>query len=167
MAGMTFEIELKFRISAGRLAAVRRAVATRTARTLPLAAIYLDSADQRQAQARVALRLRREGAAWVQTLKAEGANDLRRLEHNLALGDALETPAWDIARHHGSEAGARLRQVLADALAPTLGERYATDIVPTQRVLRSGGARIELALDEGWISAGAQRLAAGGLRAGV
>ena len=159
MAGMTIEIELKFRISAGRLDAVRRAVATRTARTLPMAAIYLDSADQGLAQARVALRLRREGAVWVQTLKAEGANDLQRLEHNVALGDAAETPAWDIARHQGSEAGARLCRVLADAPATTLGERYATDIVRTRRVLRSGGARIELALDEGWIRAGKRRLA--------
>ncbi len=153
------ETELKFRIPAGRLAAVRRAVATSTARAVPLAAVYLDTADERLAGARVALRLRREGATWVQTLKAEGASDMQRLEHNVALGDWPVAPAHDIARHDGTEAGERLRQVMGDAAASTLGARYATDIQRTQRVLRSGGARIELALDQGWISAGAQRLA--------
>ena len=39
MRSMTIEIALKFRIPAGRLAAVRRAVATPTARTVPLAAV--------------------------------------------------------------------------------------------------------------------------------
>lgn len=151
------EIELKFRIPAERLAAVRRAVATRTARTLPLAAVYLDTADRRLARARVALRLRREGAVWVQTLKAEGADAMQRLEHNVALGESAVAPALDISRHDGTEAGKRLRQALGDTAASTLGSRYATDIQRTQRVLRSGGARIELALDEGWISAGGQR----------
>ena len=159
MRGMTIEIELKFRIPAGRLAALRRAVATSTARTVPLAAVYLDTADERLAQARVALRLRREGAVWVQTLKAEGASDLQRLEHNVALGDSPVAPALDIGRHGGTAAGERLRLALGVAEASALGARYATDIQRTRRVLRSGGARIELALDEGWISAGGQRLA--------
>ena len=153
------EIELKFRIPAGRLAAVRRAVATSTARTVPLAALYLDTADERLAGARVALRLRREGVAWVQTLKAEGASDMQRLEHNVALGDGPVVPAHDIGRHDGTAAGERLRQVLGDTAASTLSPRYTTDIQRIQRVLRSGDARIELALDEGWISAGVQRLA--------
>ena len=45
-----------------------------------LAARYLETADGDLARARVALRLRLEGDAWVQTLKAEGRVALQRLE---------------------------------------------------------------------------------------
>ena len=55
-AGMGTEIELKFRIPAHRLAAVRRAVATTTAVVEPLGAVYLDTPGQHLAAARMALR---------------------------------------------------------------------------------------------------------------
>lgn len=184
MTGMSSEIELKFRIPAARLAAVRRAVATRSAVLEPLVAVYFDTPGEHLAQARVALRLRREASGWVQTLKAEGATAMQRLEHNVLLpGAGPQRPALDLARHDGSPAGAVLARVLADARAeartaaradaradaraeaPTplragasaaaLTERYATEVQRTRRVLRHGGALIELALDEGHISAGA------------
>ena len=115
---MATEIELKFRIPPGRLAALRRAVATITAQVQPLAAAYFDTPGEHLAAARMALRLRREGDAWVQTLKAEGAGPLQRLEHNAPVvaptGDT-DRPALDIARHDGTAAGAALRRLLADA----------------------------------------------------
>lgn len=157
---MTHEVELKFRIPPSRLAALRRAVATRSARQQKLAARYLETADGDLARARVALRLRLEGDAWVQTLKAEGRVALQRLEHNVALpalpGDAA--PALDLSRHDGSEAGERLREVLATARNATLREHYATAIERTWRRVRHQGALIELALDEGEIRAGARVL---------
>ena len=189
---MSSEIELKFRIPAARLGAVRRAVATRSAVLEPLAAVYFDTPGEHLARARVALRLRLEASGWVQTLKAEGATAMQRLEHNVLLPDAgPQRPALDLARHDGSPAGAVLARVLADARAdarkeartkapaealaeapaeaPTplgggaspsasaaaLTERYATEVQRTRRLLRHGGALIELALDEGHISAGA------------
>ena len=166
MRSMAFEIELKFHIPADRLAALRRAVATRAAQTLPMAAVYFDTGGQHLAKARVALRLRREGAQWVQTLKAQGAGTMQRLEHNVvvpssalpALEPGSARPALDIARHDGSDAGALLRQVLADAKGAPLVERYATEVMRTRRVLRHGAARIELALDEGQLSAGPRSL---------
>ena len=163
---MSSEIELKFRIPAARLAALRRAVVTRSAVVEPLAAVYFDTPGQHLAQARVALRLRREAGGWVQTLKAEGATAMQRLEHNVAVpglpGLPGDRPALDLARHQGSPAGAVLAQVLAKARAgtppgnspATLSERYATDVQRTRRVLRHGAALIELALDEGQIRAG-------------
>lgn len=165
MRRMATEIELKFRILPERLAAVRRAVATASAQVLPLAAAYFDTPGEHLARAHVALRLRREGAVWVQTLKAEGASAMQRLEHNVPLGAATAAgavPALDLRRHDGSQAGAALRRVLAAAGDATAGaalaERYATDIQRTRRVLRSGGAHIELALDEGVIRAGERSL---------
>lgn len=155
---MSIETELKFRIPPARLAALRRAVATRGAQVLPLAAAYVDTPGEHLARARCALRLRREGPAWVQTLKAEGANALQRLEHNVLLAPT-DTPALDIARHNGTPAGDRLQALLAAAgPGQALQERYATAVQRTHRLLRTGGAVIELALDEGEVRAGARHL---------
>ncbi|OYU73268.1 MAG: inorganic triphosphatase, partial [Burkholderiales bacterium PBB5] len=107
--------------------------------------------------ARSALRLRLEGQTWVQTLKAEGNSPLQRHEHEVVLPAGAE-PLLDLARHDGSAAGAALRRVLAGAADATLVERYATEVQRTRRLLRSGGATIELALDEGGITAGRRRL---------
>ena len=156
---MATEIELKFRIPRQRLAALHRAVATRSAHSLPLATAYFDTPGEHLARARTALRLRREADAWVQTLKAEGASPLQRLEHNVAVPGAAQ-PALDIGRHDGSAAGAALRRVLDDAGGhQPLVERYRTTVQRTRRLLRSGGARIELALDEGAVHAGGRSLA--------
>jgi inorganic triphosphatase YgiF len=154
---MAFEVELKFRIPAQRLAAVRQAVNTATARPLRLAARYVDTPGQDLARARTALRLRLEGDQWVQTLKAEGAGPLQRHEHEVLLPPGA-APLIDLARHDGSAAGKALRRLLAAAGDPPLVERYATDVLRTRRLLRSGGALIELALDEGELLAdGGQR----------
>lgn len=158
MRRMTTEIELKFRIPPDRLAAVRRAVATASARAERFAAVYVDTPGDALAHAGVALRLRREGPVWAQTLKAEGSSAMQRLEHNVALGEAPSPPALDLRRHDGTEAGAALRRVLAQAGEDALTERYATEITRTWRVLRHGGARIEVALDEGHIRAGQRSL---------
>ncbi len=165
MTAMASEIELKFQIPVQRLAALRRAVATHTAVVEPLAAVYFDTPDELLARSRVALRLRREGAQWVQTLKAEGASTMQRLEHNVALppsAPGASRPALDLGRHQGSEAGQALARVLAGAEgggdAGGLTERYATEVNRTRRVLRRGGCAFELALDEGRILAGGRVL---------
>jgi inorganic triphosphatase YgiF len=153
---MAIEIELKFRIPPARLAAVRRAVATASADQQALAAAYFDTPGQHLARARTALRLRREGDAWVQTLKTEGASAMHRLEDNVPVPDlpGQARPALDIARHDGSAAGAALRRLLAAAGPDAVpGERFATTVQRTRRRLRSGGALIELALDEGQVCA--------------
>ncbi|MES2715144.1 MAG: CYTH and CHAD domain-containing protein [Pseudomonadota bacterium] len=156
---MAIEIELKFRVPPDRLAALRRAVATASAEVQPLAAAYFDTPGEHLARARTALRLRREGQAWVQTLKAEGASSLQRLEDNVAVAGSAR-PVLDPGRHDGSPAAAVLRRLLAEAgPEQPLGERYATAVRRTRRVLRSGGARIELALDEGEVRAGDRSLA--------
>ena len=176
---MSAEIELKFRIPPGRLAALRRAVATRSAVVQPLAAVYVDTAAEHLAGARTALRLRREGQQWVQTLKAEGANPMQRFEHNVVLpaparpvapvpgaapGVATigaapgSRPTLDIHRHDGTDAGAALQRLLASAGQPPLVERFATDVLRTRRVLRRGAALIELALDEGHIHAAGRQV---------
>lgn len=156
------ETELKFQVPPERRAALRQAVATASARTTRLQAVYADTADQRLAAAGLALRLRKEGRRWVQTLKgrAEGAGGLmQRLEHEVplpGLAGAAE-PVLDPARHAATPVGDRLLALLADG-APLLPV-YRTDVRRVHRVITHAGARIELAYDRGRISAGDRVLA--------
>ena len=146
------EIELKFQVPAARLAGLRRAVATSSAVRTRLQALYVDTADGRLAGAQMALRLRKEGRHWVQTLKGRGDGLMQRLEHEVRLPPARGTPAIDPGRHAGTPAGERLAALLADG-AP-LQVVYRTEIRRTHRRLRHAGAVIEVALDEGVIVAG-------------
>jgi triphosphatase len=156
------EVELKFQVPMASRAALRRAVATRTAQRTRLQALYADTADDHLAGAGLALRLRKEGRVWVQTLKGRGDGLMQRLEHEVPLPAQRGEPALDPERHAGTPVGEQLQRVLLNA-APdqepaVLVPLYRTDIQRLHRTLSHGGARIELALDEGWILAGSQRL---------
>lgn len=162
------EIELKLMVPAAARAAVERALQAgrRTTAALPrqhLAAAYYDTPDRRLALAGMALRVRKEGAGWVQTLKAGGPNAMERLEHNVPLRVPRGThPIADPQRHADTVAGAALAAALAprdgEAQAPELVELYRTDIQRRTRQTRTGGATLELAFDEGWIVAGDRRV---------
>jgi len=146
------ETELKFQVPAHARTGLRRALATASARTLRLQAVYADTADDRLAAAGLALRLRREGRIWVQTLKGRGDGLMARPEHEVRLPAQPGTPRLDLARHAGTPAGELLATLLADGAA--LQPRYCTDVRRLLRRVRSGGATVEVALDEGRIVAG-------------
>jgi inorganic triphosphatase YgiF len=143
------EVELKFQVPAEAAAAVERAVAGASARQRRLRAEYADSDDHRLARAGLALRLRREGRRWVQTLKGRGDGIAERPEHEVVLG-AREPRRIDAARHDGTALGHTLRAALGDAALRPL---FATDITRTERELRAGPARVAVAFDRGVISA--------------
>lgn len=150
------EIEFKFCIPPERLKAVEAALRRGKVARTRLRARYFDTDDQRLAAAGIVLRLRQEGARWVQTVKATGDNALHRLEHNVDLGAAARgaAPAIEPQRHAGTPVGERLAAVLAGA---ALVERQSTDIVRLTRELRTtgggGSAVVEMALDVGRVVA--------------
>jgi triphosphatase len=161
-----FETELKFQIPQQARVAVAKAVATPAARRTRLQAVYADTADQRLAAAGFALRLRKEGRRWVQTLKgpktgskaapkepgADGPDALmQRFEHEVPRPGAAQ-PALDARLHAGTPLGDRLLALLADQ-AP-LVPVYRTDVLRVHRQVRHLGAVIELAHDHGRIIAG-------------
>ena len=80
------EIVLKLQVPAARRGAVDAAVAgTSPAPRLRLQAAYHDTPERTLAAAGLALRLRREGRQWVQTLKGRGDGLMQRLEHEVTL----------------------------------------------------------------------------------
>ena len=174
------EIELKFQVPAGQRDALEKAVAGRTpTRRVRLQAAYCDTVQRTLAQARMALRVRREGRQWVQTLKAATADGMTRLEHNVPLGVGMGmgagagagasagAPQADPALHAGTAAGDRLRTALASARGSAGGDApgeplvvlFQTDILRRTRVQRTSLGSVELALDSGSITAGASKLA--------
>jgi triphosphatase len=151
------EVELKFQVPPASRAAVQRAVATAAAATTRLRAQYLDTPDRRLAAAGVALRLRLEGRTWVQTAKAAGPGLATRLEHEVRLPRQAGVPTVDISRHDEAPALAGVLRAALQGAAP-LQVVFETDVRRTHRVLRSAGAAVELALDQGHIAAAGQRV---------
>jgi inorganic triphosphatase YgiF len=149
------EIELKFQVPAARRMAVQRAVATATARRTRLQAIYFDTAALALARADLALRLRKEGRVWLQTLKGRDGL-MSRLEHDVSLPAQTGVPALDVTRHAGTPAGDALAAVLATLPggAAELQPLYRTDVTRLHRLVRHGGAVVELAYDRGRLMAG-------------
>ena len=147
------EIELKFLVPAAARAALRAEMARGAAppQRISLAAMYLDTSDRRLAKSGIAWRLRREGRCWVQTLKAGGAHALERFEHEVNRADA----SHDASLHAGSPIGDKLIATLRDAQADgaELGVRFQTEVRRTTRTLRTRGAVVEVAFDEGQLLA--------------
>ncbi|RDI28772.1 adenylate cyclase [Pseudacidovorax intermedius] len=148
------ETEFKFHIPTERLAAVEVDLRQGAVQRTRMQARYFDTPGGALAAAGMALRLRKEGRRWVQTVKAAGHGLLQRLEHNADLGPARATDLLqpDLLRHQGTPVGERLVQVL-QAAGEDLVETYATDIWRLTRDMRHEGARVELALDVGKIVA--------------
>ena len=151
------EIELKFVVPPEREAAVERAMRAAGARRVRLVAHYHDTAGGDLARHGIALRLRREGRSWVQTVKAVGKNRVARIEHNVALGRAAGgAPAIDVHRHDGTAAEALLRAALeaAGGLEARLLPRCGVEVQRLIVDVALPGAVIEVALDQGRLVAG-------------
>lgn len=151
------EIELKLQVPAGQRAAVDAAVAGAvSAPRLRLQAAYLDTPGRTLAGAGLALRLRREGRQWVQTLKGAGDDGMTRAEHNVPRGAAAAMPAIEPALHAGTAVGDRLLALLG--AGADLQALFRTDIRRRVRALAvrlpgQPASRVELAFDHGRILA--------------
>lgn len=166
------EIELKFQIPQGALAAVKAELATLTGGQAPeqkLQAAYFDTIDRKLAKARAALRVRQEDDDWVQTLKAAGANAMTRLEDNQASKAFApgETIQPDLSLHQPEAVRQALMRDLGwqpdqDPKGEHLGliQLYRTDMQRLRAQASNAGTmpqqagRVEIALDLGLIAAG-------------
>jgi inorganic triphosphatase YgiF len=139
------EQELKLHVPMASRAGVERELKQAGAERLSLHAMYFDTPGRELARARVAIRLRREGRNWVQTLKMPGANAITRVEMN----HPRPGPILDLSVYAGTE--------VQDALASIkgqLGLRYETDVVRLLRKTRTRYGTVEIAYDSGVLRAG-------------
>jgi len=154
------EIELKLQITAAQAAALRKSAAVAALADGPptsrlLTSFYYDTVDHALRHSGIALRLRRENRRWTQTVKkANGAIDA-----GLSMPLECETPVPGQTLMLSNISDDDLREevigISRDGLTPLVGTRFRR----TRWVLTSpGGARVELALDEGEVTGGGAAL---------
>jgi inorganic triphosphatase YgiF len=153
LKGMNMEMELKLMVSPASQAAVLQALELADVTPVPFRAHYFDTADGRLAARGVSVRLRREGKAWVQTVKATGDSRVRRFEDNVPLKAAARRPGLDLSRHAGADGACKaLAKALKGAALPLI-ESYSTEISRRARLISSADHAIEIAFDKGQVQA--------------
>jgi inorganic triphosphatase YgiF len=155
---MGSEVEIKLRLPRG---AARRLEATPLlrgvrARVTQLEAIYFDTPDRLLQRHELALRLRRSGRTWVQTLKAAdtargGLSTRREWEAPARMRGGK--PRIDWARLHDTP----LPGLLSKHRRRTLQEVFRVKVRRATREIEFGRSRIEVALDTGTLHAGGRR----------
>ncbi|MFK8252645.1 CYTH and CHAD domain-containing protein [Ancylobacter terrae] len=149
------EIELKLLVPAGAFQAILAApLVMRHARRKPIArrleATYFDTPEGLLAAHAVALRVRKAGRRFVQTLKTPpGADPLRRGEYE----SPLPGPVLDLSLLPLDQLGPPLSALAADSLLPLFTTQVRRRVV----LLDLPDGVVELAVDEGWIEAAGRR----------
>lgn len=150
------EIELKFLVPEYKVDSLMRQAKIKSSNTTQLAAHYYDTTDNILAQSGMALRIRKEGDTWVQTLKSNGDGMASRGEQNNILdeeqvNEAIEAnslyPDLSVYEDLGIE-----KMVLSSSqqqVSDKLNRIYITDIERTTRLIKGETGLIEMAYDEG------------------
>ncbi|MDD5181076.1 MAG: CHAD domain-containing protein [Gallionellaceae bacterium] len=150
---MSVEKELKLCIAPEHLNRLKRhpllkSLAITRATTRRLHNVYYDTPDLDLHRRAMALRLRRIGRQWLQTLKGGG-----EVQAGLHQRNEWETPvAGEALDFKALEASGSKR--LPGAVRKKLCALFVTDFSRTSRMLAFGGAEIELSMDSGEIRAG-------------
>ncbi|MEB3766179.1 CYTH domain-containing protein [Acinetobacter sp. MD2] len=151
------EVELKLQIPTDQFNALNKAFLTKTTQKIDLHARYFDTQDSALAQHLMAIRIRKEGAHWIQTFKSAGKSHLQRFEHELDLGTALEAPNLDLEIYQQyPQALALLNQALGDNWQQ-LELQFETIVQRHYRIIHLNGSKIEVCLDLGTLKSQQQQ----------
>ncbi|MEO1721473.1 MAG: CYTH and CHAD domain-containing protein [Pseudomonadota bacterium] len=147
------EIELKLLVDPKGLTVLRRRIGAAAGGTAPrvrkLSTVYLDTAEGGLAKAGIALRLRREGRSWTQTVKAG-----RSMRAGLSETREVDTPSEGGRVDIAAIPDAAVRgAVEAAAGGLPLAPVFETPMRRSTWVIEGGNARIEVALDHGEVRA--------------
>lgn len=152
------EIELKFLVPQARLKGLMRQTHIKSSQITQMSAYYYDTPQQTLAKAGIGLRIRQEGDAWVQTIKASGDGIAARLEHNTLLDNEhvqamldSHTLMPDLTIYEEISIAPALADFKLKKLAKNLTPQYVTDVQRTTRLLVDGDNSIEIAYDDGEI----------------
>jgi inorganic triphosphatase YgiF len=148
---MAVETELKLRIAPGQFARLKRhALLKLFTSTRPVTRrlynIYYDTPKLELHQSGMALRLRRSGRQWLQTLKGGGSIQAGLHQRN-EWEVPVNRPALDFSATQAVEWDEHLPLSLRKKLHPV----FVTDFSRTSRMLSYKGAQIELCMDQGKI----------------
>ncbi|MBI3222640.1 MAG: CHAD domain-containing protein [Nitrosomonadales bacterium] len=149
---MAIETELKLRISPEHLARLKRHALLK-AHTLARPAthrlynIYYDTPKLELHHSEMALRLRRSGSHWLQTLKGGGS-----VQAGLHQRSEWEIPVSGPALEFSSAQSAEWDEHLPEKLRNKLQPVFVTDFSRSSRMLSWQGAQIELCMDQGEVS---------------
>ena len=144
---MAIETELKLCVTPEQLERIRRHAILKDYRIAKpvsrrLHNIYFDTPELELHQRKMALRLRRVGGQWLQTLKGGGS-----VKAGLHQRDEFEVPVARAHLNFSVLSGEQLPAELREKLAPV----FTTDFYRTTRMLDWQGAQIEVCMDHGEI----------------
>ena len=148
------EVELKLAVPVEAVPTLQRRLrALGRAEIVRLQTTYFDTADLLLARHAMALRLRRDGARWVQTLKTGAAQ-----------GAFSSRGEWEVTVPAAQLQLGRLRQtplpaLLRDAGRPPLLPLFTTRFTRARRMVEFGDSLVEVALDRGAVVVGTGRRA--------
>jgi len=140
MSEQELKLHVPRRASSGVLSEMKKLGAASTR----LRALYYDTPDRALVRAKVALRVRKEGRRWVQTLKMPGGHALARIEIN----HPRPAPELDLSLYEGTPAAELLSRV-GDALIVC----YETDVQRLHKQVRTRMGTVEIAFDRGSLRA--------------
>ncbi|HEX5337150.1 MAG TPA: CHAD domain-containing protein [Gallionella sp.] len=146
---MATETELKLRIAPGQLARLKRHALLKAHQvskpvTRRLYNIYYDTPKLALHKAELALRLRRSGRQWLQTLKGGGS-----VKAGLHLRNEWEVPVSGPELDFSMPEAAEWDEHLPPPLRKKLQPVFITDFSRNVRLLKFNGAEIELCMDQG------------------
>ncbi|MDD4912029.1 MAG: CYTH and CHAD domain-containing protein [Sideroxydans sp.] len=152
---MSIETELKLRITPEDMRRLKRhpflrSLSLQRAYNQPLYSIYYDTPTLTLIQHKMALRLRRVGKQWIQTLKGGG-----KISGGLHQRNEWEAPVpsealdFEVLKATGGQ--------LPKGVKPHLQAVFVTDFTRHTRLIDFEGAQIELGMDSGEIRAGKKR----------
>ena len=152
------EIELKFLVPEYKVDSLMRQAKIKSSNTTQLAAHYYDTVDNTLAQAGMALRIRKEGDTWVQTLKSNGDGMASRGEQNDILDDSQVTEALeadslypDLSVYEKLGVEQMVLNSSQEEVSDKLNCLYITDVERTTRMIKGSNGVIEMAYDEGTV----------------
>lgn len=154
---MPVETELKLRIAPEHLAKLKRHPLLKAHQltrpsTRRLYNIYFDTPKLALHQSEMALRLRRNGRQWLQTLKGGGSVQGGLHQRN-EWEMAVSGPALDFSLPQVGEWSELLPEKMRNKLQPV----FVTDFSRCSRIMSWQGAQIELCMDQGEVSTEQQR----------
>ncbi|MGC2164490.1 MAG: CHAD domain-containing protein [Gallionella sp.] len=149
---MTVETELKLRINPEHLAKLRRHALLRELQIAPprthkLYSIYYDTPAMDLHKSAMALRMRRDGRNWMQTLKGGGS-----VNAGLHRRNEWEVPVKSGALDFDMPLDDEWHQHLPKSLRKKLKPVFVTDFSRNSRMLMWKGAQIELCIDHGLVT---------------